>query len=85
MDEPERPIERETTIIQTGERSGGGGAIAAVVALVVIAVIAFLFFGGYFQKAADEVDVNVNVAAPKVELPDVDINLPSTEPANKAN
>lgn len=81
MDEPERPIERETTIIQTGERSGGG-VIAAVVALVVIAVLAFLFLGGYFQKAADEVDVNVNVAAPNVELPDVDINLPSTEPAN---
>ena len=29
MDEQERPVERETTIIQTGERRGSGGAIAS--------------------------------------------------------
>ena len=83
MDEQERPVERETTIIQTGERSGSGGAIAAIVALVVVAVLAFLFFGGYFQRAADDLDVNVNVAAPNIELPDVKIETPpALEPAN---
>lgn len=84
MDEQERPVERETTIIHTGERSGSGGAIAAVVALVVIAVLAFLFFGGYFQKAADGVDVNVNVAAPNIDLPDIDVSTPAATPSNSS-
>jgi hypothetical protein len=85
MDEDQRPVERETTVIQTGERSGGGGAVAAIVALVVLAVIAFLFFGGYLERAADEVDVNVNVETPKVELPDVTIETPPPEPSAPAN
>jgi hypothetical protein len=86
MDEQQRPVERETTIIHTGERSGGGGAVAAVVALVVLAVLAFLFFGGYFEKAADDLDVNVNVGAPNVELPDVSIETPPpAQPAEPAN
>lgn len=85
MDERERPVEveRETTIINTGERSGGGGAITAIVVLVVLGVLAFLFFGGYLQRAADEVDINVNVEAPNVELPDIDIDTTPSEPANK--
>ena len=89
MDEPERPVERpverETTIIQTGERNGGGGGVvAAVVALFVLGALAFFFFGGYFEKAADEMDVNVNVEAPNVELPDINIEPPSapSQPAN---
>lgn len=82
MDEQERPtIERETTVIHTRE-GGGGGVIAAVVLLFVIGAIAFFFFGGYFEKATKDVNVNVNVDAPKIELPDVEIAPPAAEPAN---
>ena len=79
-DEPDR---HETTIIQTGERRGGGGTIVALVVLLVLGLFAFLFFGGYLQRVADKTDINVNVAAPNVELPDVQITPPATEPANK--
>jgi len=84
MEEEQRPVEHETTIIQTGERRGGGGAVAAIVALVVIALIAFVYFGGYLQKAADEVNVDINVTAPNIELPDVKIESPppAAEPVN---
>lgn len=82
MDEQERPveIERETTVIQTGN-GGGGGVVALVIVALAAAVIAFLFFGGYFERAADKVDVNVNVEAPKVELPDIKLETPKSEPA----
>ena len=77
MDE-DRPVERETTVIHTdgGGGGGGGGAIAAILVILVIAVLAFLFFGGYLQQAADKTDINVNVSAPKIELPDVRIETP---------
>ena len=52
--EPERRVERETTVINTGEsRGGGGGLIAAIVLLLVVVVLLFLFFGGYFERAAE--------------------------------
>ncbi|HST36966.1 MAG TPA: hypothetical protein VLK25_10110 [Allosphingosinicella sp.] len=83
MDEQERPVEveRETTIIQTGNGGGGGAGLLAIVVLLVLAIAAFLYLGGYLQRAADEVDVNVNVAAPNVELPDIKIEQPKSEPA----
>ncbi len=87
MDERERPVEveRETTVINTGGGGGGGGGtIVALLVLVVIAVAVFLFFGGYLERAADKVDVNVNVEAPKVELPDINIDTTPAEPANKS-
>jgi hypothetical protein len=78
--EPVRHVERETTVINTGERRGGGGLIAAIVLLLVVLVLAFLFFSGSFNRAADEVGVNVNVDAPdinvpEVKVPDVDIDV----------
>lgn len=79
-------VERETTVITTGNGGGGGGAIVAVLVILVVAVLLFLYFGGYLNRAADEVNLNVNVDAPKVEVPDIDVNLPppSTEPTNKS-
>ena len=76
MDERERPVEveRETTVINAGGDRGGGGMVAAVVVLLLIAVLAFLFFGGYFERAADDVGVNVNVEAPDVKMPDINID-----------
>ena len=90
MDENEQPtpVERETTIIQTGERSGGGGTIALVIVLLLVAVAAFAYFGGYLGRAADEVGVNVNVEAPDVTLPDINIDTDrdkgESAPANKS-
>jgi hypothetical protein len=82
MDEEDRPVTRETTVINTGgDRGGGGGTIVALLVLAVIAIGAFLFFGGYLQSAADDLDVNVNVAAPKVELPDITIQQPARQEA----
>lgn len=77
----ERPVERETVVVdRSGGRSGGGGAIAAILVILVIAVLAFLFFGGYLQRAANETNISVDVAAPKVELPDVRIETPPAQP-----
>lgn len=81
----DEPVQRETTIIQTGERRGGGGAIVALVVLFVLGLLAFLYFGGYLQRAAGRTDINVNVAAPNIELPDVQITPPASEPTNKSN
>ena len=74
-----RPIERETTVIQTGGGGGGSGVIIAIVFLFLVGAIAFFFFGGYFEKAADKVDVNVNVVTPRIDLPDVKIESPPAE------
>lgn len=88
MDEQDRPVvERETTVINAGGSGGGGGVLAAIIGVLIVGLLAFLFLGGYFEKAADKVDVNVNVDVPKVELPDIKIETPSapstpSEPAN---
>lgn len=78
-------VERETTVVTTN--GGGGGAIVAILLILIVAVLLFLYFGGYLNRAADEVGVNVNVDAPKVEAPDIDINVPppSEQPSQPAN
>lgn len=73
--EPVRETER-TTIVHTGNRGGGGGVIVAIVAILALLVLLYLFFGGGLNRASDEVGVNVNVAAPKIDLPDVNIKVP---------
>ena len=86
--EAEPRVERETTVIQTGNGGGGGGVIALVVVLLAAAVLAFLFFGGWFERAADDVGVNVNVEAPDIKMPDINIDTDKAEsepaPANKS-
>lgn len=81
MDEGERPVTHETTVINTGER-GGGGMVAALVVVVIIALALFLYFGGYLNRVADKADVNVNVSVPKVELPDINIDTRPSQPSN---
>jgi len=80
MDEPERPVTHETTVINTGERRGGGSALIAIVLLIVVGVLAFLYFGGYLQRAADKTNIDIKVDAPKVDLPDINIERPKSEP-----
>jgi hypothetical protein len=82
----EREIPRETvrdtertTIIQTdgGRDRGGGGVILAVVLILALLALLYFLFSGSFNRAADEVGVNVNVEAPDVSLPDkIDVKVP---------
>ena len=87
MEERERPIERETTIIQTGERGGGARLIIAIVLLAIVGALAFVYFSGGLRRAAEEVNVNVNVGSPELKLPDINITPPTapSEPAQPAN
>lgn len=72
-----RDTERTTTVIQTdGGRGGGGGVLLAVILILVLLAILYFVFSGSFNRAADEVGVNVNVEAPKVAVPDVNIKVP---------
>ena len=71
----ERPVERETVVVDSGSR-GGGGAIVAIVVVLILAVLAFLFFGGYFGNA-NKGDMNVNVNLPEVNLPPVHVDNPA--------
>ena len=75
--ERERVTERTTVVTDTGGRRGGGGWIVAIVALVALLILLFFVFGNGFNKAADDVGVNVNIDAPKVEIPDsVKVEVP---------
>ena len=74
--EPLRESERTTIITSDGGRRGGSGAIIAVVVILAVLILLFVLFGGGLNKAADEVGVNVDVETPKVEMPNVDINVP---------
>ena len=72
-----RDTERTTTVIQTdGGRGGGGGVLLAVLLILVLLAILYFVFSGSLNRAADEVGVNVNVEAPKVSVPDVNIDVP---------
>jgi hypothetical protein len=53
--------------------------------VLILGLAAFLFFGGYLRRVADRTDVNVNVSAPNIQLPDVQITPPATQPTNKTN
>jgi hypothetical protein len=81
MDEQERPVTHETTVINTGERGGGAGMVAALVVVVILALAAFLYFGGYLRHVADKTDIDVNVNVPKVELPDIHLDTHPNQPA----
>ena len=70
-----RETDRTTVVHTDGGRSGGGVLIAIVLILAVLALLFFLFGGG-FNRTADEVGVNVDVDAPKVEVPDVNVKIP---------
>jgi hypothetical protein len=78
--EPERirETDRTTTVVHTdgGGRRGGGGVLLAVGLIVALLVVLFFLFGGNLNRAADEVGVNVDVDAPKVEMPDVELKVP---------
>jgi hypothetical protein len=78
---PREPVSHETvrdtertTIIQTdGGRDRGGGVILAVVLILALLALLYFLFSGSFNRAADEVGVNVNVEAPNVEMPKVEM------------
>ena len=71
-----RDVERTTTVVQTGGDRGGGGALLAVLVIIVLLAVLYFVFSGAFGRAGDEVGVNVNVDAPKVSVPDVNLKVP---------
>ncbi|HYJ29287.1 MAG TPA: hypothetical protein VEW25_02990 [Allosphingosinicella sp.] len=88
MDEPERiveverepVVERQTTVVSTGGDRGGGGTLLAVLLLLVAVVVLFLLFGrGLLGGAGDDLNVNVDVKTPDLELPKAD---PPAKPSN---
>jgi hypothetical protein len=78
-------VERETTVVTSGDGGGGGGAIVAVVVILVVVVLLFIYFGGFLGRTSST-ELNVNIDTPKVELPDVkvDVHPPATQPAQPA-
>jgi hypothetical protein len=84
VEEPAPRVERETTIISTGG-GGGGGALVAIVVVLLLGLLALLYLGGYLGRAADGTDINVNVDVPKVEVPDIDVNLPPPSQPENSN
>ena len=71
-----RDVERTTTVVSTGGDRGGGGALLAVLVIIVLLAVLYFVFSGSFNRAADDVGVNVNVEAPKVDVPDVNLKVP---------
>lgn len=76
--EPEtvRDVERTTTVVSTGGDRGGGGALLAVLVIIVLLAVLYFVFSGTFNRAADNVGVNVNVETPKVDVPDINLKVP---------
>ncbi|QAY78818.1 hypothetical protein [Sphingosinicella sp. BN140058] len=71
-------VTERTTIVttETGHRSSGGWIVAILLVVALLAIL-FLVFGDRFGRAAEDVGVNVNIDAPKVEIPDtVKIEVP---------
>lgn len=64
----DRDVERETTIIHTGDGDrGSGGTIAAVLLLLaVIGLLLYLFGGGLFGGGGETTDIKVDVETPSV-------------------
>jgi len=71
-----RDTERTTVVATGGDRGGGGGVVLAVLVILALLAVLYFVFSGSFDRAADEVGVNVNVEAPKVEVPDVEVKVP---------
>ena len=80
-----------TTIVTTdGGGRGGGTTVAVVLVIVLLIILLFVVFGDRLRDTADEVavpedlDVNVNVAAPVIRLPDVEIRQADEPPPAQA-
>ena len=70
-------VERDTTVIATDGGGGSGGTIAAILVLLILAVLGFLYFNGSLGGGGDETNLNVNVEAPNIDVPDkIDVDLP---------
>jgi predicted metalloprotease len=67
-----RTVERHTTVVTTGGGRGGGGTLLAVVLLIALLVVLFLLFGDRLTgSGGKDLDVNVDVKTPDIELPAV--------------
>ena len=76
---PPRETERVTVIRDGGDRGGGGGVLLGVLVVLVALVLAFLFFRGSFNGAARDAGVNVNLNAPSIKAPDINVKVPDVK------
>ena len=85
MPEPEiersRNTERTTIIHTDGGGGGNGGLIAVVVVLILLAALLFFLFGSSLGGESADRDVNVNIDAPTIEVPDVNVDVAPGQPA----
>jgi predicted metalloprotease len=65
-------VERDTTIIRTGGGRGGNNVLVAIVGVAVLALLAFMLLGGGMKRVFGGGDINIDVKAPKIELPSTD-------------
>ncbi|HEX8526320.1 hypothetical protein [Allosphingosinicella sp.] len=78
--EREPVVERNTTVVTSGGGGGGGGmVIAAVVLLLVGLVVLYLLFFQGAREVAKDMDLDVKIETPNVDLPKVD---PPAKPSN---
>jgi len=71
-------VVHETTVVDGGG-GGGGGLIALGLLMIILGIAAFLYFGGYLESV-DKGDVNVNVSAPSLDLPDLNVTTTTSPP-----
>jgi hypothetical protein len=71
-----RDTERTTVVHTDSDGGGGGGIVLVVILILVVLAVLYFVFSGSFNRAADEVGVNVNVGAPSVAVPDVNLKVP---------
>src|SRR5438270_145617 len=76
---PVRETERTTIIHDTGDRGGGGGVVLALLVIVVLIAILFFLFRGSFSQTSRETGINVNLAAPAVKVPDINVKVPDVK------
>ena len=97
MDDDHRERTRDTertTIVHTGGGGGGGGTLVAVIlGVLLIGLILLAVFGGLLGDATEDMgvpsdmDVNVNIGSPDVDMPQIDapeVDAPA-EPAENSN
>ena len=76
---PVRETERTTIIHDTGDRGGSGGLLVGLLVVIILLVILFFLFRGSFMGTTEDRGVHVNVAAPTLKVPDINVKVPDVK------
>src|SRR3954468_1898707 len=76
---PVRETERTTIIHDTGDRGGGSGVLVGLLVVIVLLVLLFFLFRGSFMGTTEDRGVHVNVAAPTLKVPDINVKVPDVK------